>query len=120
MDGPTLVVIWFEVVSDAVQPVFHAAPVPNAVPVAAQVAAAQPVPMPASPPTSLPSAQLDFVGSPPRPPLKIVKPSIWIGREKDCDVIFHSATATVSRRHAEIAFEAGDFFLRTTRANGLY
>src|SRR4030095_7830586 len=66
IDGPTLVVIWFEVVSDPVQPVSHAATAPEAVPVA--------VPMPVSPPTSFPSAQLEFVGSPPRPSLKIVKP----------------------------------------------
>ena len=116
MDGPTIVVLWFDVVSEAAHPVSHAGSVPVGVPVAAQVAAAKPVPIPVSPPTPLPSAQLDFDGSPPRPPLKIVKPSIWIGREKDCDVIFHSATATVSRRHAEIVFEEGDFVLKDNKS----
>jgi ABC-type multidrug transport system ATPase subunit/pSer/pThr/pTyr-binding forkhead associated (FHA) protein len=111
VDGPTLLVRWFEVVSEPFQPT------PNApVSVAAPVAVAPPVPKPASPPAAIPSAQLDFVSSPQRPPLKIVRPSTWIGREKDCDVIFHSATATVSRRHAEIAFEDGDFVLKDNKS----
>ena len=110
MDGPALVVIWFEVVSDA----FPSTPTPVAV--AAPVAVAQSVPKPAAPPVSLPAAQLDFVGTPPRPPLKVVRASIWLGREKDCDVIFQGATATVSRRHAEIAYENGDFILKDNKS----
>ena len=111
MDGPTIVVVWFEVVSDTFQPVPQAP-----VSVAAPVAVAQAVPKPASAPTSIPSAQLDFVGSPPRPPVKLLRPSIWIGREKDCDVIFPSDTATVSRRHAEVAFESGDFIIKDNKS----
>ena len=111
MDGPTLLVIWFEVLSDSFQPAPQAP-----VSVAAPVTVGQPLPKPVSPPASIPVAQLDFVGSPPRPSLKILKPSIWIGREKDCDVIFHSVTATVSRRHAEIVFEDGDFVLKDNKS----
>jgi len=111
-NGPMLIVIWFEVGSDTFQ-VSHQAPVSVAAPVG--IPAAQPVPKPASP-VSLPTAQLDFVGSPPRPSLKILRPSIWIGREKDCDVIFHSATATVSRRHAELVFEGGDFVIKDNKS----
>ncbi|HJS51342.1 MAG TPA: FHA domain-containing protein, partial [Pyrinomonadaceae bacterium] len=111
-NGPMLIVIWFEVGSDTFQ-VSHQAPVSVAGPVG--IPAAQPVPKPASP-VSLPTAQLDFGGSPPRPSLKILRPSIWIGREKDCDVIFHSATATVSRRHAELVFEGGDFVIKDNKS----
>jgi ABC-type multidrug transport system ATPase subunit/pSer/pThr/pTyr-binding forkhead associated (FHA) protein len=110
-DGPTLVVIWFEVVSDAFQPI-----APASVSVATPIAAAPAVPKPVSPPASLPPAQLEFVGSPQRPPLKIVRTSMWIGREKDCDVIFHSDTATVSRRHAEIVFENDDYLLKDNKS----
>src|SRR5262245_11608408 len=112
MEGPILLVTWFQVVSETFQQV----PQPAQQQVAVQQQVSAPVSSPVSPPVSLPSAQLDFNGSPPRPPLKITKSSIWLGREKECDVIFDSGSATVSRRHAEIAFEDGDFVVKDNKS----
>jgi pSer/pThr/pTyr-binding forkhead associated (FHA) protein len=72
MDGPALTVSWFQVVSETFQQV------PQQVhqQVAVQQPAAVPISKPVATPVSLPSAQLDFNGSPLRPPLKILKSSI--------------------------------------------
>lgn len=112
VDGPVLRVVWFEMVSDSTpniaQPIQPAARKPesnisNAVPESAQSPALHRHPAA--------SAQLDFVDGCGRPPLKLGKPTSWIGRELDCDVIFDASSATVSRRHAQIRIENADYLL---------
>jgi ABC-type multidrug transport system ATPase subunit/pSer/pThr/pTyr-binding forkhead associated (FHA) protein len=108
VDGPKLVVVWFEV-GDAVLQAAAAptpAPLPNNPPPA----------KPSVPPVQIPQAHLDIPGPPPKPPVKIAKSSLWLGREADCDVIFDASSGTVSRRHAEIAFQNGDFFLKDNKS----
>ena len=118
-DGPILVVIWFEAAGDAVSqqslPVSQK-PLPE---LPQQKPAETSISRPAKPaalPTSMPAAQLDFNGAPARASVIILKPSLWIGREQDCDIIFDASSVTVSRRHAEIAFEVGDFILKDNKS----
>lgn len=111
-DGPALVVIWFDAANRSPKPVVQAptpAPLSQSVP-------PPPAPKPASPPVSMPAAQLDFAGPLQRPPAKMAKVSFWLGREEGCDIIFDSTSTTVSRRHAEIAFEAGEFVLKDNKS----
>jgi len=117
-DGPALIVIWFDAGSKTPA---TSAPVPqqHPTPIPVQTPKPQPLP-PAQKPVavqvSMPAAQLDFSGQPQRLPLKITKPSIWIGREEGCEVIFDSTSTTVSRRHAEVAFESGEFLVRDNKS----
>lgn len=54
--------------------------------------------------------QLEFAdGS--HPPFKISKPSIFFGRDPQCDVGFPASALMVSRRHAEIKQQNGEFFI---------
>jgi ABC-type multidrug transport system ATPase subunit/pSer/pThr/pTyr-binding forkhead associated (FHA) protein len=109
MDGPKLVVVWYEVGAASAQPAYAPAP-PQA------KASVQAPPMPSAPPVQLPAAQLDITGPPQKPSLKIAKTSIWFGREADCDVVFDSSSGTVSRRHAEIAFDGSDFVIKDNKS----
>lgn len=112
-DGPKLVVVWFETGDQAAAPSpVHAAP-PQQIPVQPQAA---PPGTPSIPLVSIPSGKLEIPGPPAKPPLSIEKPSIWLGREADCDVIFDASSTTVSRRHAEIAFDGSDFMLRDNKS----
>ncbi|MFL6466726.1 MAG: FHA domain-containing protein [Pyrinomonadaceae bacterium] len=108
MDGPKLIVVWYEVGNETPQqvPAANAAsPVP------------QPIPAkPAAPPIQIPTAQLDIIGPPAKPAINIAKASIWFGREADCDVVFDSGSTTVSRRHAEVAFDGRDFVLKDNKS----
>jgi ABC-type multidrug transport system ATPase subunit/pSer/pThr/pTyr-binding forkhead associated (FHA) protein len=115
-DGPKLVVVWFEVGDEARQtPAALAPPVP-----ATQIP--QPVPpqaipkMPSVPPVVIPPAELEISGPAAKPTLTIAKPSILLGREADCDVIFDASSGTVSRRHAEIAYDGTDFVVRDNKS----
>lgn len=111
-EGPKLIVVWFEAGEAAQQtpqvPVQQQQPVP---------APQAPAPArPATPPTGLPHAQLDITGPPAKPSLKIAKPSIWLGREAECDIVFDATSGTVSRRHAEIEFDGTDFVLKDNKS----
>lgn len=118
-DGPMLRVVWFEVAVDA-DPYTPAVPVQaapfgaaegvTAKPVAIQANAA-PVANPVKPALPLQAAQLDFVGGTSRESFKISKPSSWLGRDPDCDVVFEATAAMVSRKHAEVRIEGSDYFL---------
>ncbi len=114
-DGPVLIVIWYEAVSE-IQP-STPVPVPFASPSPAVTpSTGQPPPKPAAPPVSMPPARLEFTGTQQQPPFNIAKPSMWLGREESCDVVFDSSSATVSRRHAEIVFEGGEFVLKDNKS----
>lgn len=119
-DGPRYRIVWFEMAAD-----------PNAVsqPVPHPMATANPA-MPKAPTTpSIPldpqfygetkspddsqqfsaPAYLDFTDG--RSSYKFSKPSTWLGRGLDCDIIFDASSATVSRRHAEIIIRDGKYLI---------
>jgi ABC-type multidrug transport system ATPase subunit/predicted component of type VI protein secretion system len=114
MDGPVMRVVWFEVTSDLafdIKPETPEARVPP--PASKSEFMPEPVQQPrsmAAPILQVP-AQLDPVNDSARPPVKLLNPISWLGRELDCDVIFDASAGTVSRRHAEIRFEDGEYLL---------
>ncbi len=58
------------------------------------------------------SAQLDFVGrNSAAQPFKITKNSIWLGRDPNGDIVLDADAVMVSRRHAEIRNENGNFLV---------
>ncbi|MDM7922541.1 MAG: FHA domain-containing protein [Pyrinomonadaceae bacterium] len=119
-DGPVLKVVWFDVSTEG--PAAQPPAMPRAA--TAQPAVSQPMPQRqtpppaptpppvAAPPPKLPAAALQFVGGSNRPPVSIDKPTIWLGRDPECDVVFDASSATVSRKHAEIKAENGGYSIR--------
>ena len=105
-DGPKLIVVWFEIGEENRMPQSAAAPAQTA----------PPPQKPAAPLVQIPPAKLEIPGPPAKPPLTVAKPSIWFGREADCDVIFDASSTTVSRRHAEIVFDGSDFLLKDNKS----
>ena len=108
LDGPKLIVVWYEIGN---QP----APAPAESKVEYRNEPQIPA-MPSSLPVQLPQAQLDIPGPPAKPSLAISKPTVWFGRESDCDVIFDKTSTTVSRRHAEIVFDGADFVVKDNKS----
>src|SRR5436189_4382403 len=92
LDGPKLIVVWYEIGNKP-------APAPAESKVEYRIDLQIPA-MPSSLPVQLPQAQLDIPGPPAKPSLPISKPTVWLGRESDCDVIFDKTSTTGSRRHA--------------------
>lgn len=107
-DGPILKVVWFDV---SAEPGSASVPRPQARPAAVQPATAKVVqqapPKPAAVP--MPAARLEFTSIHGRNPFDIKKPENWLGRDPSCDVIFDSASGTVSRKHAAVRFENGSW-----------
>lgn len=69
-------------------------------------------PPPQNAPNPSAPAQLDFIDSAIHSaPFKLTKPQIWLGREPSCDIIFQSDAVMVSRKHAEISNNNGNFLL---------
>jgi ABC-type multidrug transport system ATPase subunit/pSer/pThr/pTyr-binding forkhead associated (FHA) protein len=60
--------------------------------------------------------QLEFVGKNDKPPFKVVKPQIWLGRDKGCDIILDSKAAMVSRKHAEISRQGNGFIISDNKS----
>ncbi|MEQ1763834.1 MAG: FHA domain-containing protein [Pyrinomonadaceae bacterium] len=111
VDGPVFRVIWFEPAgSPAAQaPASQAKPIQPAASVApTPVYAAIP---PAPPKKPFETAQLQFVNATSRQPFVLNKPSIWLGREPSCEIIFDSSSGTVSRKHAQIKVEDGEYVI---------
>ena len=114
MDGPKLIVVWYEVGAAAPG---RPGPVPQVQQPQQYAQVPTPAPAkPAAPPVQLPPALLDVQGPPAKPSVKISKPSIWFGREADCDVVFDASSGTVSRRHAEITFDGADFVIKDNKS----
>ncbi len=57
--------------------------------------------------TEIPS--LEYVNAGGRPAYNFAKANVWFGREPDCDIVFDADAVMVSRRHAEIRREDGNF-----------
>ena len=129
-DGPVLIVIWFEVGPESMS---EAKPIP-----AAPVATARPEPTrqqpippqsnqqqiqpPAQrPPDPVPQQRaaqtaLEFVGTEAGRPFIINAASIWLGRDEECAVVIESSAGMVSRKHAEIRLEHGEFVLEDNKS----
>ena len=133
VDGPKVIVVWFELISDpasvfwpATSPQNPSAYVPQA-----------PVQPPVSPPREAPQAQqqvspfsavpkasappaspsrLEFVSTPGRPPFLLSKPMVWLGRDPTCEVIFEASAGTVSRKHAELRQVNGDLVIADNKS----
>jgi ABC-type multidrug transport system ATPase subunit/pSer/pThr/pTyr-binding forkhead associated (FHA) protein len=109
--GPLLDVVSIEAVS--------ASPSPFASPIAVEVVAgAGPVSSkeryveaPRKAAAQYVSARLHFSSEPGRPPYTLSGLPVWVGRDPSCEIVFESTAAMVSRRHAEIRSENGNFLL---------
>jgi ABC-type multidrug transport system ATPase subunit/pSer/pThr/pTyr-binding forkhead associated (FHA) protein len=110
-DGPMFRVIWFDGPSPAPSPVQQQARPPQGMtPAPAVVQPVQAVP-PSPPPKPFETARLEFVNAGSRQPFALSKPSVWLGRDPSCEIIFDSSSGTVSRKHAEIKVENGDYVI---------
>jgi ABC-type multidrug transport system ATPase subunit/predicted component of type VI protein secretion system len=134
IQGPVLRVLWFEVASDSVH---NFTPPESLSKISLQNAPVAPqkiAPTPGNPPQndfsdSIPdfdttpkpadennqsnkpeTARLEFVGDvKAQTPFELNKQSVWLGRDTNCDIKFEASAAVVSRRHAEIRLENGNF-----------
>ncbi len=113
-DGPELIVIWFEAgpsVADQQRP----SPPPS---VAPQQSAAPraPEPIPQKPSAPVQTAVLEFAGPETGKPFVINSPHITIGRGHECSVVIEGSAGMVSREHAVIRSESGDFILEDCKS----
>jgi ABC transport system ATP-binding/permease protein len=121
-DGPVLRVIWFEATTgssgelwdtstlreissttQSVPSLSRAANVSSQVAVTGSLAS--------GPLRATGVAQLDFLYTQPKPPFKLTKPSIWLGRDPECDIVFDASAAVVSRKHAEVREDSDGYLL---------
>lgn len=100
-DGPIFRVIWFD--GGASQPVSQKQPQ-----VQQQQQIPPPVPVQRKP---FETAKLNFAQDPSKAPFVLSKPSVWLGREPACDIVFDSSSGTVSRKHAEIKVENENYVI---------
>src|SRR5829696_5541706 len=112
-DGPVMKVVWFEDPFEASELKLDAAPLiakpPVEVRIPENIVPATPVAV--NPPAkTAPAATLEFADLS-RPAFNFTKNEIWIGRESDCDIIFDAASGTVSRKHASIRVDQGEYVL---------
>jgi len=101
-DGPSIKVVWYEVLVDPMPLGEIAQPVAVAPP-----AAQSPVSHAASPPVQPPRKQnapaiIRFADLPDRSPIEITANELSVGRETSCDITFDAARVMVSRRHATL------------------
>jgi ABC-type multidrug transport system ATPase subunit/pSer/pThr/pTyr-binding forkhead associated (FHA) protein len=114
--GPTVRVVWFEVEQAGAPPPVVQAQQPHHQPPSQQFHQSQPMSVPPAPQQTPPGAgqpaQLDFVGSSIHSqPFRITKSEIWFGREPSCDIVFESTAVMVSRKHASISHQNGEYLL---------
>ena len=127
--GPILRVVWFEVSAGSVGNVHPQQNIPQN-PYQSQPLSPQHQPYGTQPPMqqqplspiaqqsqpisgiSSAPAQLDFVKSATHSaPFRIAKPQIWLGRDPSCDIIFEPNAIMVSRKHAQIVDNNGNYLL---------
>src|SRR5262249_25634624 len=60
-------------------------------------------------------AELDFVDGG-RPRFKLPQSTIWIGRETVCEIRFDPGDVMVSRKHASIRYEGGNYVLEDNKS----
>lgn len=106
VDGPLFRIIWLEETAQAAPSIPSPARTPAPAP---QNAFATPAASPKAAPFH--TGKLEFIKGFLRPPFELAKPSIWLGRDPSCDVVFDANSITVSRRHAEIRIENGNYLI---------
>ncbi|MEZ5344507.1 MAG: FHA domain-containing protein [Pyrinomonadaceae bacterium] len=109
--GPVIHVIWLEG-GGAEQSARLQADMPSAAPpVQSQPVSSQLNREPsASTDTAVrPPARLEMIGTHSGPPVEITKDSFWLGRDPKGDIVIESSAVMVSRAHAEIRFQSGDY-----------
>ena len=111
VDGPTFRVIWFE--EPAAAPAGAQFNQPRAAPMAPAPAVQQP-PQPKAAPFE--TARLEFIKGHPDPPYVLSKLSVWLGREPACEIVFDANSGTVSRKHAEIRVEDGNYVIADNKS----
>ncbi len=132
-DGPRYKVVWFEQFTDSVAPssdphaviptppppvapVQSASPPVQAAPQIVQPVAATPPPKPTGSDT-----KLVFVEEPGRSPYVLTMQGISFGRDPACDIAFDRKAIMVSRKHATLRFENGQFVVEDNGSfNGTY
>ena len=112
-DGPRLRVVWFESPKESFVPHSTAEP-PKPIP---------PPPLPIPPPVSAPVAQIPqaapnaagprivFVEQPGRKPLDLLGREVSIGRDPACEINFDPKAIMVSRTHAVLRSESGQYVI---------
>ncbi|MGI8495553.1 MAG: FHA domain-containing protein [Pyrinomonadaceae bacterium] len=68
------------------------------------------------PQTPLEEAGLEYVNAGNLPAFKIQKDQIWLGRDPAGDIVFESSAVMVSRRHAEITRQNGNYNLNDNKS----
>lgn len=58
------------------------------------------------------SAIIEFVDDKSLPPFTITKESVWLGRDPAADIVIEASSVMVSRRHAEIRLQNGNYVVR--------
>ena len=123
VDGPMFRILWYEVSHETsadlagsmqrpAQSVKDVAPVPQANHSVGSIRPAVPrVEQPAPNVRVSDTAQLVFDSQPARPPFDLSKPVVWLGRDRECDIVFDASTTVVSRKHAAVRREGEDIFL---------
>lgn len=111
VDGPVFRVIWLEETASQAQTPLR----PQVLQTPASTGSPQvpvPVAQPIKPPQAVPfeTAKLEFAGTQ-RPAILLNKPSIWLGRDPSCEVVFDANSATVSRKHVEIRLDGDSYLL---------
>lgn len=124
-DGPKVHIIWFDVAGGAEGEKSPAAPQPavRSRPETAirerEIPTSLGPPEPERPPqTPAPAAEipktppkLEFVNTAGREPFVIARSPVSVGRDPQCDIVFDASSATVSRRHADIRGQGGEWTL---------
>ncbi|MEJ7847225.1 MAG: FHA domain-containing protein [Pyrinomonadaceae bacterium] len=114
-DGPMLRIVGLEAASEVPKQVVALIPEKPAQPNVAESAwdvepARGYVPKSISTSPVVELARLDFTDGA-RPSFTLSAKSTWFGREPECSIVFQSNDVTVSRKHAEIRLENGNYFL---------
>ena len=127
-DGPELIVIWLEAGGQNAPAEKPAVPSPAPFETPQPRRDPEPLPVHNQPPSVAlrqpqqvsrsepPRASLEFVGSKPQPSIAIKSGTVWLGRDADCDVVIDSAAGMVSRKHAQIRLDQGQFVVEDNKS----
>jgi len=115
-DGPSLKIVWFEVLTDSLGPAVEPPkPVVQPPPTPAAVPPQRIEPVPAAPPPVQPkpqaAAKIEFIEEPGRVPFELSSQPVTLGRDPACDIAFSPSRAMVSRKHATIRSVDGQYIL---------
>jgi ABC transport system ATP-binding/permease protein len=118
--GPVLIVVWIDAAPqvpqanvpqrDFSQPL--SSPVSTAPPAVSQMPQSAP-PMPQAP---VQPPELEFVSAGNLPVYKITKDHIWLGRDPNGDIVLEASAVMVSRQHAEITRQNGNYILTDNKS----